>query len=345
MTPKVTSTTAPVVQVTLGAAVRIRGWIAAIAAAALLVAAVPSTASAAAPSRVTIVAVFDPLTYGENAFVNGQLLGDGQGDQLVTLEQAAPPFADWTPVAQITSDAAGYYSFKLRPSQTMQYRTSSQGTPSDRPVQVSVAPRIKLSAEPAGKSAVRYSGRLAPALDGQTVAIQRRDSSGAWTTVTNAALHGGTTFGGRLRARHPVTLRAFFPGDGAHLDGFSNDVKVAPGRKRTSTRAAAAACRTPRITRISTSPAPPVAGKKLSLRVRAAMTGGKVYAIDVRWGVDGQRDHFVFAPQYRKAKVTFDLTHTYKTARTYTTTIRVYGRQPGCERSWTSVSRLLRVTA
>jgi hypothetical protein len=210
--------------VPLGA--RMRGWTAAFAASALLVGAVPSTAAADPPSRVTIVAVFEPITYGENAYVNGQLMGDGQAGQLVTLEQSPPPFTDWTPLAQITSDTQGYYSFKLHPSQTMQYRASSQGTPSDRSVQVSVAPRISLKATAAGRSSVRFSGSFAPALPGQTVAIQRRNASGSWTTIANARLRGGKTFAGRLRTHKTLQLRAFFASDGAHLDGFSNAVRV-----------------------------------------------------------------------------------------------------------------------
>src|SRR4051794_18431520 len=88
---------------------------AAVAALATLAAAVPSTAAADPPTRVTIVSVFDPLTYGENAYVNGQLFGIAQAAQAVALEQAAPPFTVWTPVAQVAADAAGYYSFKLKP--------------------------------------------------------------------------------------------------------------------------------------------------------------------------------------------------------------------------------------
>ena len=44
-------------------------------------------------------------------------------------------------MAQATADAVGYYTFKLHPSETMQYRTNSQGILSERVVQISVAPR------------------------------------------------------------------------------------------------------------------------------------------------------------------------------------------------------------
>jgi hypothetical protein len=200
---------------------------AALAAVAALAVAVPAAADP--PTRITIVAVFEPVSYGENAYVNGQLLGNAEAGQIVALEQSAPPFTDWAPVAQVSADPQGYYSFKLHPSQTLQYRTSSQGIGSERVVQVSVAPRLRLKASAAGRTSIRFSGTVAPALAGQSVAIQRRLPSGRWMTITNAPLHGGTTFTGRFRTRHATTLRAFFASDGAHLSASSNVVKVTPG--------------------------------------------------------------------------------------------------------------------
>jgi hypothetical protein len=198
-----------------------------------------SSATADPPARITIVAVFEPISYGENAYVNGQLLGDAQGGQVVALEQAASPFTDWAPAAQVTTDPQGYYSFKLHPSQTLQYRTSSQGVGSERVVQVSVAPRLKLKAQSAGKTSIRFSGTIAPAIDGQSVAIQRRNKNGSWTTIANARLRSGKTFDGRIRARRPTTLRAFFATDGVHLGAYSNSVTVTPGAKATSASRAA----------------------------------------------------------------------------------------------------------
>jgi hypothetical protein len=197
--------------------------------AVLAAALTPAAAAADPPTRITIVSVFDPITAGENAYVNGQLFGDGQAGQLVTLQQSPPPFTDWTDVAQVTSDAQAYYSFKLHPAQTMQYRTLSQGTPSERSVEVAVAPRIKLTASAAGSSSIRFSGIFAPALTGQSVAIQRRNPGGSWTTIASVRLKRGATFQGRMRTRKATILRAFFATDGAHLDGFSNSVHVRPG--------------------------------------------------------------------------------------------------------------------
>jgi hypothetical protein len=199
-----------------------------VAACALALVAIPAAALADPPTRITIVAVFDPITYGENAYVNGQLQGTAQAGQAVALEQSPPPFTEWAPVAQATADPVGYYSFNLRPAQTMQYRTSSQGIPSETTVQVNVAPRIRFKAAPSGRAIVRFSGTFTPALDGQKVSIQRRTTRGGWTTITHARLHRGKTFQGRLRGHKPVMLRALYVGDGAYLDTASNAVRAVP---------------------------------------------------------------------------------------------------------------------
>ena len=181
------------------------------------------------PTRITIVSVFDPITYGENAFVNGQLIGDDESDQLVTLQATPYPFTTWADVAQVTTDYAGYYSFKLLPGVGTHYRTVWNGQMmSEREVQVTVAPRITFRAMPIGGGRVRFSGKLAPAIPDQKVAIQRQSPSGAWRTVATARLKAGTTFAGRLHAHKQIRLRAFFASDGAHLDGVSPAVRVTP---------------------------------------------------------------------------------------------------------------------
>jgi hypothetical protein len=297
-----------------------------------------ATAFADPPARITIVSVFEPITYGENAYVNGQLLGDGQAGQLVALEQSAAPFTAWTPVAQVTSDAMGYYSFKLHPTQTMQYRTSSQGTQSERIVWVSVAPRIRLEAKAVGRTTVRFSGRVAPALPGQTIAIQRELRGGSWANVTNVRLHEGKTFAGRIRARHSISLRAYFETDNVHYNGSSKVVKIARGARAAT--ATAAACARPSITRIAANPAPPLAGRGMTLRVATSLAGGRIYANDVLWGETDQRDHFTLAPAARKPKVLFALRHRYMDAGTYKLRVRVFGRTAGCTSSHTQHPRL-----
>ena len=191
---------------------------------ALATLATASGALAVPPTRITIVSVFDPITFGDNSYVNGQLIGAPAG-QPVALEQAAAPFIEWTPVAQATTDWDGYYSFKLHPQQTLQYRTSSEGILSERVVQISVAPRLRLAATRAGGSSIRFSGTIAPGLPGASVLVQRR-GTGGWRTVGSARLQGGNSFAGRIRARRTSTLRAFFANDPAHRAAYSRPVTV-----------------------------------------------------------------------------------------------------------------------
>jgi hypothetical protein len=320
-----------------------RAATAAVAVLAFSVAAVPA-ASAEPPARITVVGVFNPITYGDNAYVNGQLLGNEQGGQLVVLEQSNPPaFTDWTPIAETTADPAGYYSFKLKPTQNTQYRTSSQGYGSERAVQVNVAPRVRFSAQAAGASSIRFSGSIAPAFADQSIEIQKHLAGGGWTRVATARLKGGRTYSGRIRARRATDLRAFYPSDDAHPNGISRSVKVTPGAHASTARAAA--CRAPSITRITTRPDPPVARKAMTLRVTASMPAGQMYAIDVLWGESDKRDHFTLAPSLREQKVTFTLRHRYATPGDYTLRIRVFGRSGECRNSSTRRPHLRAIRA
>jgi hypothetical protein len=207
----------------------------ALAIAAALVAALPTPASAVPPRRVAIIALFNPITFGDVTFVNGRLVGTGQANQPVTLEQSAPPFTDWAAAQETTSDVSGYYSFELRPADTMEYRATAQGTPS-KAVKIAVAPRIKFKASAAGTNGVRFSGSFGPARPGELVTIQRRSSTGAWSTISSAGLRNGIVFNGRLRARYRITLRAFYSGDDQHLAAHSNAVTVMPRQPRKAPR-------------------------------------------------------------------------------------------------------------
>jgi hypothetical protein len=203
------------------------------AALALLAAAGTSAALAGPPpQRIAIVSLFDPIVYGEKGFVNGQLIGDEQGGQPVTLQASLFPFDSWGDIAQTTTDPAGYYSFMRRPIATTRYRTVWNGqVVSEREVQVQVSPRLKFTAFAAGKTSVRFKGALRPAHPDLSIAIERQSSSGSWTTIANARLKGGKTFSGRVRAHRSIRLRAYFASDGDHLAVRTRPVKVTLRRR------------------------------------------------------------------------------------------------------------------
>jgi hypothetical protein len=189
--------------------------------------AAPAGAGAAPPRSVAIIAVFNPITFGDVTFINGRLMGPGQAGQPVVLEQSLPPFSDWSPAFETTADSSGYYSFEVQPGDTTQFRASAQGTPS-KPVQIKVTPKLTFTAWPAGVGNVRFSGSLRPARPAGLVTIQRRSSTGAWSTIGSAGLGTGTSFTGHLRAHFKLTLRAIYRGDDLHPTGFSRAVTVMP---------------------------------------------------------------------------------------------------------------------
>src|SRR3954447_7328599 len=208
-----------------------------LAAVAALLMAAPSVATADSPPprRVAIIAVFNPITFGEVSFINGRLVGSGQAGQDVVLEQSAPPFTDWVPTFETTADSGGFYSFEVQPGDTTQFRATAQGTPS-QPVQISVTPKLTLKASGVGASGVRFSGTLRPARPAGLVTIQRRSSTGRWANIGSAGLGTGTSFSGHLHAHYKLTLRAIYPGDDLHPTGISNTVTVTPGLKRKPAR-------------------------------------------------------------------------------------------------------------
>jgi hypothetical protein len=196
-----------------------------LAAAATLALAAPAAAQTP-PERISIVSLFDPIFYGEKAFVNGQLIGGDNAGQIVVLQESPFPFTTWTDVAQQTTDFQGYYSFWRRPAVTSHYRTSwNSGQLQSTEVQTQVIPRLVLTTRRLNRTTVRFVGTLRPAHPDQAVEIQRRTSAG-WRTVATYHLRGGTTFAGRLRARHTLRVRAFFASTGDVLPAYSAAVSV-----------------------------------------------------------------------------------------------------------------------
>jgi hypothetical protein len=316
----------------------------ALAALVFLAAAAPA---AAAPERITIISAFNPLLFGENAFVNGQLLStvtgdDGQpalkgepnADKSVTLEESPFPFITWTAVATVGADRRGFYSFQRLPSMATHFRTVSEGATSEKEVGVDVQPLIAWRVSPAGRSSVRFAGTLAPAHPGAQVELQRQSRSGAWTTTANVrlgdAVKGASPFHGRLRVRSPARLRLHFLADGDHLEAYSRTLLAAPQGARV--RASAAACPSPRVTGLAFRPSPPREDRGATLVMRAATPVGGILSLDVRWG-DGQRDHFTFAPSLREPSVTHRFRHRYATARSYGLRATARGESGACRRT------------
>jgi hypothetical protein len=82
-------------------------------------------------------------------------------------------------------------------------------------------------------SLVTFRGTVRPAHDGRTVLIQRRTSTGSFTTVARTSLRdAGTTYSSysrRIRVNRDGVYRTKLAGDADHVNGFSRAVTIDAG--------------------------------------------------------------------------------------------------------------------
>ena len=195
------------------------------------------------PDRVRLLAIFRTLGLGDGAYLSGQFrhLDDPDAevepyaDRRLVLEEAPWPHTAWTAVAETTSDQEGYFSFTRRPVLHTRYRVRSVDPPqvlSEEPiVRVRLDADLTVNRERVKKGrSVTFSGSAAPAHDGMTVLIQRKDERGRWATLTRTFLRTGvggrSVFEKRVRLRRGGEFRVRLPGDADHLPGMSAAVEV-----------------------------------------------------------------------------------------------------------------------
>jgi hypothetical protein len=96
-------------------------------------------------------------------------------------------------------------------------------------VRMRVGLRLSTSTPTAGRT-VRFSGSVHPAHDGRTASIQKRSSTGSWTTVARTTLQdAGTTrssYSRRVRINRDGVYRVKVAGDADHLSGFSRSRSI-----------------------------------------------------------------------------------------------------------------------
>ena len=165
----------------------------------------PPPAETFNPDRITIIAIFKTINFGERAFLSGRFRrqenpdADAVGYQgrTVTLEEAPHPFAAFTAVASTITDREGYYAFSARPGLNSRYRVvaSDPAVQSDaKLIRVRLGVVVEASRERVKKGrSVQLSGEVTPAHDGNRVEIQRRTRSGRWQTVSRTKLKTANT--------------------------------------------------------------------------------------------------------------------------------------------------------
>ena len=187
------------------------------------------------------------VVFGSNTVLSGRLSGGTVSGVTVRLEvDETRPYGDaYKPAttasgARITttSDQSGRFSFTLKPAVNSQYRAVAQTSPN-----LTSAPRLVLvrthvglilsDSTPSAGSLVRFRGTVRPQHDGATAYIQRRSSTGRWSTVARTTLRDAgsvySRYSRRIRVRSDGTYRVKVAGDADHVNGFSRTRRVDVG--------------------------------------------------------------------------------------------------------------------
>jgi hypothetical protein len=204
---------------------------------ALGVPASPAAAQGVAAPEVVLGGHLYPTPYGL-AYVYGRVrVPDGAppsavAGQQVNLYASVFPFTAWGPVATLTTDWEGYFTYHQQIAQNMSFRAiwNMGGTPVQSQDKLVTLPlRVSLRANRAGGGRVTFSGNSFPPHPGARIYLQRLDKHGRFRTVTSTTTASSSTFKRPWRLRRPGVFRALFPGDGQFGVAASRPVRVQRG--------------------------------------------------------------------------------------------------------------------
>lgn len=197
-----------------------------------------SLATAAKPPKdaaVSLVAKPAIVVYGSATTLSGRVEGARSG-VAVTLQRDPFPLGDGlAPYRTATTAANGSFSFTLSPVLHTSYRAVAATSPSKPSATVLVRVRMRVglrlsTSTPTAGRTVRFSGSVHPAHDSRTASIQKRSSTGRWTTVARTTLQdAGTThsaYSRRVRINRDGVYRVKVAGDSDHLSGFSRSRSI-----------------------------------------------------------------------------------------------------------------------
>ena len=186
------------------------------------------------PGATTLKASATQVTFSQPVALSGKVKGAKQA-LTVTIERRAADAAAFAPVATVTTDANGDYSFADRPSKSSVYKATA-GTAASPEVAVAVAPLVGLKvgdSTPRKGQRVRFKGTVRPQHDGMRVAIQRKRADGTWATVRSPLLRdAGSSFSRyskRIRIRRSGTYRTAIAAHADHAEGVSRERTLTVG--------------------------------------------------------------------------------------------------------------------
>jgi hypothetical protein len=173
----------------------------------------------------------DAYVYGHVEVPITEPASDLQG-QTVVLYQSAFPFTTFTPVATMTTDFEGYFSFHTTIAQNMTYRAIWQTNPpvqsKDKLLKLPFKLTLKAShTRVKRRGVVTFTGGGAPAHPGAQVQLQQMDSHGRFKTFAKTVTTPQSTFSVRTRVRRGGVFRVLFAGDGQFGISASRPLRVA----------------------------------------------------------------------------------------------------------------------
>ena len=184
-------------------------------------------------SAVALDAKPNPLEFGTTTQLSGRVTGTNVDGVTIRFEEdTTRPYGDSYKPSTLTAKTAnnGRFAVTAKPAVNTQYRATAQASPPvtspARLVMVRTLVGLRISdSTPRRGSLVRFSGSVFPAHDGSRALIQKRTSSGGWTTLARPVLNdAGTlksTYSKQLRVRSDGTYRVKVAGDGDHVNGYS----------------------------------------------------------------------------------------------------------------------------
>jgi hypothetical protein len=200
--------------------------------------ALPAVGSAQGPTVPTVIlgGHLYPKPFG-NAYVYGHVElpptqdQSGVAGQTVQLYASGFPFLDWAPVATLTTDFGGYFTYHATIGQNTGYRaiwqTSAPVQSKDKLVKLPLKLTLKRShSRVKRKGVVTFSGTDRPGHPGAPLELQQADRNGRFKTFARTVVSAGNTFHSRVRLRRGGLFRVLFAGDGQFGIGVSRSVRV-----------------------------------------------------------------------------------------------------------------------
>lgn len=182
--------------------------------------------------NLTIRASAAAVTYGRTVTITGTTKDTPAGTQ-IELWHSPHPYSGFKNTGKTAVvDPSGNYSIAgVAPQLHTQYKVVARTSPPSESAAAFVRVRLRVSfrvsdSTPSRGQRVRFHGTVAPEHDGKPVLIQRRTSTGSYTTVARTTtLDNGTAsskYSKRIRIRRSGTYRVVVQSlDQDHDDGTS----------------------------------------------------------------------------------------------------------------------------